>query len=541
MVDIHTRSAPNGVTYRSAGGTRTLSGYAIRFNELSHDLGGFRERILPEAWDPASGGADVIATFGHNTDQLLGRVSSGTLKLSRDAYGIHYSISLPDTTTGNDVAELAARGDLAGSSFTFRVNDGGQRVASGKAPDGLPIREITSMTVVELGPVVNPAYPTTGAPSARALSLYSKELRSMAADAPISTGAGFLPVNRRSIDDVTGWTATNVDSLWRELIGPRSTFLSALPDANRIPFSGYSFTMPAVSSGEGAFVVPGQPMPEPETDITGRTQWAGKFGALKYASLEVLQDMRPDLTAGINQALGMAVARAVDNAMFNGASNPSNAEDLRKITGVIEQSVITPLVGPSVAVADISDAIGRIENEGGQANVLWVDPLAAKSLRDEIGAADWPNGVYKLQPIVSNFLPANTAIVADASHIFVALNNTVRVDVSEYAGEAFMKAQAAFRASASAVGAFVQSAGAVQTVSGSLDAASPNLLSYGDVETPDVSVMIAEAAESERSEYRALRDSGVPASAFAASTPALTEDAAQAQQSNRGPRSRPKA
>ncbi|MGW3455531.1 HK97 family phage prohead protease [Streptomyces albidoflavus] len=109
MVDIHTRSAPNGVTYRSAGGTRTLGGYAIRFNELSHDLGGFRERILPEAWDPASGGADVIATFGHNTDQLLGRVSSGTLKLSRDAYGIRYSISLPDTTTGNDVAELAAR------------------------------------------------------------------------------------------------------------------------------------------------------------------------------------------------------------------------------------------------------------------------------------------------------------------------------------------------------------------------------------------------------------------------------------------------
>ncbi|MFD5454355.1 HK97 family phage prohead protease [Streptomyces olivaceus] len=534
MVDIQTRSAPHGVNYRSAGGTRTLSGYAIRFNELSHDLGGFRERILPDAWDPADGGADVIATFGHNTDQLLGRVSSGTLKLSRDTYGIRYSVALPDTTTGNDVAELAARGDLAGSSFTFRVNAGGQRVADEKAPDGLPIREITSMTVFELGPVVNPAYPTTGTPSARALAAYEKEIGSMAATAPINTGAGFLPVNRRSIDDVSNWTATNVDSLWRELIGPRSTFLSALPDDNKLPFDGYKFLMPAVDSGEGAFVVPGMEIPQPETSITGRTQLAGKFGALRYASLEFLQDVRPDLAAGINKSLGTSIARAIDRAMFNGASNPNDVSDQRKITGVLEQSVVSALAGETVAVADISAAIGRIEDEGGQANVLWVDPLAAKSLRDEVGAADWPNGVYKLQPIVSNYLPANTAIVADASHIFVALNRKVNVAVSEMLPQGFKTAQAAFRATAHAVGAYVQSEGAVQTVSGTLTPSTPNLLGFGDVETPDVSVM---NATFEAQQEAAYADGTLQKVSFGVRP--MSDAEAQAQQSNRGPLSRP--
>ncbi|MGC4951305.1 HK97 family phage prohead protease [Streptomyces sp. DT224] len=534
MAHIQIRSAQHAVSYSTSGGARTLTGYAIRFNELSHDLGGFRERILPDAWDPGSANGDVIATFGHNTDQLLGRVSSGTLKLSRDAYGVRYSIDLPNTSVGHDVAELAARGDLAGSSFTFRVSDGGQRVAGEKSPDGLPIREITSMTVFELGPVVNPAYPTTGAPSPRALSLYSKELRSMSANSPINTGAGFLPVNRRSIDDVSTWTATNIDALWRELIGPRSTFLSALPDGNKLPFDGYKFLMPAADSGEGAFVVPGMELPQPETSITGRTQLAGKFGALRYASLEFLQDVQPELAAGINKSLGTSIARAIDRAMFNGASNPNDVTDQRKITGVLEQSVITALAGTSVAVADISDAIGRIEDLGGQANVLWVDPLAAKSLRDEIGAADWPNGVYKLQPIVSNYLPANTAIVADASHIFVALNRKVNVAVSETLPQGFKTAQAAFRATAYAVGTFVQSEGAVQTVSGTLTSAAPNLLSFGDVDTPDVSVM---NATFEAQQEAAYADGTLSKATFGVRP--LSDVEAQAQAYNTGPLSRP--
>lgn len=148
----------------SKDGRISMRGYAYRFNELSHDLGGFRERIVPGAGAPSLRQNDVYATFNHDTRALLGRTSSGTLRVGEDREGGWYEIDLPDTTVGRDVAELLKRGDLRGSSFTFRVLDGGQRRADDDDPEtGLPVREITAMDVVEVGPVVNPAYPTTQA------------------------------------------------------------------------------------------------------------------------------------------------------------------------------------------------------------------------------------------------------------------------------------------------------------------------------------------------------------------------------------------
>ncbi|MER5894774.1 HK97 family phage prohead protease [Streptomyces sp. NPDC001876] len=148
----------------STDGRISMRGYAYRFNELSQDLGGFRERIVPGAGAPSLRKNDVYATFNHNSSALLGRTSSGTLRVGEDNEGGFYEIDLPDTTVGRDVAELLKRGDLKGSSFTFRVLDGGQRRAAEDDPDtGLPVREITAMDVSELGPVTNPAYLTTQA------------------------------------------------------------------------------------------------------------------------------------------------------------------------------------------------------------------------------------------------------------------------------------------------------------------------------------------------------------------------------------------
>jgi len=148
----------------SDDGRISMRGYAYRFNELSQDLGGFRERIVPGAGAPSLRQNDVYATFNHNSSALLGRTSSGTLRVGEDNEGGFYDIDLPDTTVGRDVAELLKRGDLKGSSFTFRVLDGGQRRSDEDDPEtGLPVREITAMDVSELGPVTNPAYLTTQA------------------------------------------------------------------------------------------------------------------------------------------------------------------------------------------------------------------------------------------------------------------------------------------------------------------------------------------------------------------------------------------
>ncbi|MEV6399615.1 HK97 family phage prohead protease [Streptomyces sp. NPDC051907] len=140
-----------------------MRGYAYRFNELSHDLGGFRERIVPGAGMASLERNDVLATFNHNADNALGRRSSGTLRVGEDEHGGWYEVDLPNTSVGRDVAELLKRGDVKGSSFTFRVDKGGQRRAGTDPETGLPIREITAMDVAELGPVLNPAYPTTDA------------------------------------------------------------------------------------------------------------------------------------------------------------------------------------------------------------------------------------------------------------------------------------------------------------------------------------------------------------------------------------------
>jgi HK97 family phage prohead protease len=165
MATAERRNLAGTAEIRASDGDQiTMRGYAYRFNELSHNLGGFRERILPGAGARSLGVNDVFATFNHDNNNVLGRRTAGTLRTGEDDHGGWYEIDLPNTTVGRDLAELLKRGDVSGSSFTFYVNDGGQRRAAQDDPEtGLPIREITSMDVRELGPVLNPAYPTTDA------------------------------------------------------------------------------------------------------------------------------------------------------------------------------------------------------------------------------------------------------------------------------------------------------------------------------------------------------------------------------------------
>lgn len=141
------------------GGKRFLDGLGIVFNSWSEDLGGFIERILPEAVEGVIEASDIRGAFNHNPSAILGRVPK-TMALRTTAEGVEYSIDLPDTAAGRDVAVSVARGDVDGSSFQFTVAEEGDRWE--QTEGGILRRTIHRFAqIFEMGPVAFPAYAAT--------------------------------------------------------------------------------------------------------------------------------------------------------------------------------------------------------------------------------------------------------------------------------------------------------------------------------------------------------------------------------------------
>ena len=156
---IERRTETEGVELREEGDTLTAVGYAAMFNRLSQNLGGFVERVAPATFRSTLNQSDVRALFNHEPDHLLGRSTTGTLRLSEDDQGLRYEIDLPNTTLGRDVAELLRRGDISGSSFGFRtISD-----EWSETDDGYPLRTLTEVALRDVGPVTFPAYSSTEA------------------------------------------------------------------------------------------------------------------------------------------------------------------------------------------------------------------------------------------------------------------------------------------------------------------------------------------------------------------------------------------
>lgn len=105
---------------RTATGAPSLEGYAAVFNSLSEDLGGFREQILPGAFQRSlANGADVRCLFNHDESLILGRSKAKTLTVSEDETGLYFRCDLPDTAIARDLAISIERGDVDQCSFGF--------------------------------------------------------------------------------------------------------------------------------------------------------------------------------------------------------------------------------------------------------------------------------------------------------------------------------------------------------------------------------------------------------------------------------------
>ena len=134
-------------------GTRAIEGYAAVFNQLSEDLGGFREKIAPGAFKKALKNSDARMLYNHNDDYVLGRESNGTLKLKEDDKGLIVRATPPKWAEW--IMESIDRGDINKMSFGFWTEkdewDHKENIRT--------LLEVAEL--VEVSPVTFPAYPST--------------------------------------------------------------------------------------------------------------------------------------------------------------------------------------------------------------------------------------------------------------------------------------------------------------------------------------------------------------------------------------------
>ena len=164
-IGIERRNVAAPVVFRetSATGHGILSGLAAVFGQEATIAGpgGWRERIHSGAFDAAlKRRDDTRCLVNHDPNQVLGRTTAGTLRLTTTAQGLRYEVDLPATSAAHDVRELVRRGDITGSSFGFRVT-ADTWDSSGVRKGRLPLRTITNVQLFDVSPVAYPAYSQT--------------------------------------------------------------------------------------------------------------------------------------------------------------------------------------------------------------------------------------------------------------------------------------------------------------------------------------------------------------------------------------------
>jgi len=119
------------------------------------------ERIMPGAFDKAMAEDDVRGLFNHDPNNILGRTSADTMRLSVTDAGLRYEIEPADTQLARDVMTHIARRELTGSSFAFMPTE--ERWTETKTDDGRTnyVREIVEVRLYDTGPVTFPAYEAT--------------------------------------------------------------------------------------------------------------------------------------------------------------------------------------------------------------------------------------------------------------------------------------------------------------------------------------------------------------------------------------------
>ena len=156
-MDKEYRVLPTHFEVREENKEKKIYGYAALFDDPADEINGFIEKINPGAFVDAIKNSDTRALVNHNSEKVLGRLKSQTLKLKEDEKGLYYEIKPPNTTYANDLLESMNRGDIDQSSFQFTV-DKEEWDESGD----VPVRTIVKVAeLFDVSPVTFPWYKNT--------------------------------------------------------------------------------------------------------------------------------------------------------------------------------------------------------------------------------------------------------------------------------------------------------------------------------------------------------------------------------------------
>ena len=142
-----------------------LEGTACSYGMVSKDLGGFFEQVRAGAFARSlASSQDVVCTFNHSADKILGRKRNGTLTLKDSPESLDFSCQLnKDSQEHRDLYSAVKRGDISECSFAFIIdNDGGPGEDFDEVSDEngrrIALRTVTAAHLLDVSCVTNPAY-----------------------------------------------------------------------------------------------------------------------------------------------------------------------------------------------------------------------------------------------------------------------------------------------------------------------------------------------------------------------------------------------
>src|SRR5438874_622982 len=121
---IGLRTCATEVRAANDGMDFSLRGTAAKYNTLSQDLGGFRERISPTCFrNSMKRGTDTVCLWNHDSGDPLARVSNGMLELDDSGDGLDFRCKLDQSNPIHQAHYSSVRrGDVRSMSFAFQAD-----------------------------------------------------------------------------------------------------------------------------------------------------------------------------------------------------------------------------------------------------------------------------------------------------------------------------------------------------------------------------------------------------------------------------------